>query len=94
MPPFLSSLLQGLVPGSRLAAVAAAPRPARAEAAPLGGRATLGAPTAAAGIGGDAEVRVDAAARRQAFEGWGTSLAWWANVVGEWGEIRVAEGGT
>jgi O-glycosyl hydrolase len=29
-------------------------------------------------------VKVDPAARRQTFEGWGTSLCWWANRVGGW----------
>src|SRR5262245_52345281 len=29
-------------------------------------------------------VKIDPAARRQAFEGWGTSLCWWANRVGGW----------
>ena len=29
-------------------------------------------------------VKVDPAARRQTFEGWGTSLCWWANHVGSW----------
>ena len=29
-------------------------------------------------------VKIDPAARRQTFEGWGTSLAWWANRVGGW----------
>ena len=29
-------------------------------------------------------VKIDPAARRQTFEGWGTSLCWWANRVGGW----------
>src|SRR6185312_15329771 len=29
-------------------------------------------------------VKVDLTARRQTFEGWGTSLCWWANHVGSW----------
>ncbi len=29
-------------------------------------------------------VKVDPTARRQTFEGWGTSLCWWANHVGSW----------
>jgi len=29
-------------------------------------------------------VKVDPSARRQTFEGWGTSLCWWANHVGSW----------
>ena len=28
-------------------------------------------------------MRIDAAAKQQTFDGWGTSLAWWSNVVGE-----------
>ena len=31
-------------------------------------------------------IRVDPAAARQEFEGWGTSLAWWATVVGGWSD--------
>jgi O-glycosyl hydrolase len=31
-------------------------------------------------------VKVDAAALHQTFEGWGTSLCWWANHVGGWSE--------
>ena len=30
--------------------------------------------------------RVDPAARYQTLEGWGTSLAWWAHIVGGWSE--------
>jgi len=40
------------------------------------------------------EVTVDPMSRLEAarpFLGWGTSLAWWANVVGGWGEERRAE---
>lgn len=33
-------------------------------------------------------VVVDPAAQYQVLEGWGTSLCWWANVVGGWGEDR------
>ncbi len=29
-------------------------------------------------------IRVDCAAEQTVFEGWGTSLAWWANAVGRW----------
>ena len=29
-------------------------------------------------------IRIDAHAERSVFEGWGTSLAWWANAVGRW----------
>ena len=29
-------------------------------------------------------MKIDPAARRQTFEGWGTSLCWWANRVGGW----------
>jgi len=31
-------------------------------------------------------VKVNPAVRHQLFEGWGTSLCWWANHVGGWGE--------
>lgn len=33
-------------------------------------------------------VTVDATAHRQTFEGWGTSLCWWANHVGGWSEAN------
>jgi O-glycosyl hydrolase len=36
-------------------------------------------------IGADV-VRVDPTVRLQIVEGWGTSLAWWANVIGGWSE--------
>ncbi|WP_172251012.1 glycoside hydrolase family 30 protein [Saccharibacillus deserti] len=42
-------------------------------------------PAAASVIG------IDLAARFQTFEGWGTSLAWWANVIGGWSEERRTE---
>ena len=34
---------------------------------------------------------VNAAAKAQDFEGWGTSLCWWANVAGHWSEEKVDE---
>lgn len=36
-------------------------------------------------------VEVSPRARAQTFEGWGTSLAWWANVLGGWSEERQQE---
>lgn len=90
--PFSRPHAQGLTPGSRLAAIAAAPPRARIEAAPLGGAPTLAPPlVAVAKPAGDSLLRVDVGDTRQIFEGWGTSLAWWANVVGEWerGKWRV-----
>lgn len=30
------------------------------------------------------QVEIDIEKRRQIFEGWGTALCWWANVVGNW----------
>ncbi|WP_179218524.1 glycoside hydrolase [Saccharibacillus sp. O23] len=36
-------------------------------------------------------VDVSPYARAQTFEGWGTSLAWWANVLGGWSEERQQE---
>ncbi|HSS38754.1 MAG TPA: glycoside hydrolase, partial [Polyangia bacterium] len=56
-----------------------------------GGSGTSGA---AGGVGpkgpvtaapGATLVKIDPAARGQTFEGWGTSLCWWANRVGGWG---------
>lgn len=35
---------------------------------------------------GTALVKVDVAEQHQTFEGWGTSLCWWANHVGGWSE--------
>lgn len=64
------------------------PSPAGAAlSAPRGGGAeprertdpSLAAPTAPRGVW---DIAVDAGATRQAFQGFGTSLAWWANVVG------------
>jgi O-glycosyl hydrolase len=34
---------------------------------------------------------VDPATQFQTFEGWGTSLAWWAHVVGNWPESARSE---
>jgi O-glycosyl hydrolase len=34
-------------------------------------------------------IRVNTAVRRQTFEGWGTSLCWWANRVGAWSAANV-----
>nr|WP_237401638.1 glycoside hydrolase [Saccharibacillus sp. WB 17] len=36
-------------------------------------------------------ITVDLSAKQQTFEGWGTSLAWWANVVGGWSTERRTE---
>ncbi len=46
-----------------------------------GGAGAKGPVTAAPGA---TLVKVDPAAKRQTFEGWGTSLCWWANHVGGW----------
>ena len=61
----------------------------------LGGAITTGGtpatggarPTIIAAPGTDL-VTVDATARHQTFEGWGTSLCWWANHVGGWSEAN------
>ncbi|AUX21860.1 glycosyl hydrolase [Sorangium cellulosum] len=37
---------------------------------------------------GTALVRIDTNVRHQSFEGWGTSLCWWAHHVGGWEEAR------
>ena len=50
---------------------------AAAGATVLGGRLATGTARA------DATVVIDPAADQGAWEGWGTSLAWWANVFGE-----------
>ena len=34
-------------------------------------------------------VRIDPAEMRQSFEGWGTSLAWWAHSLGGWKEANL-----
>lgn len=36
-------------------------------------------------------IEVDLSVKHQTFEGWGTSLAWWANVLGGWSEARRRE---
>jgi O-glycosyl hydrolase len=37
-------------------------------------------------------VSIDSALRLRPFEGWGTSLCWWANVVGKWhNESKINE---
>jgi O-glycosyl hydrolase len=62
-----------------------------------GAAASGGGETATGGVGGDPRptvtaapgtdlVRVDAGVRHQTFEGWGTSLCWWANHVGGWSQ--------
>jgi O-glycosyl hydrolase len=35
-------------------------------------------------VSGTTLVKINTAVRRQTFEGWGTSLCWWANHVGGW----------
>jgi O-glycosyl hydrolase len=64
-----------------------------AAGVPAGGQAGGGAGGAGGGAGakgkvtaapGATLVKVDPTARRQTFEGWGTSLCWWANHVGSW----------
>lgn len=40
---------------------------------------------------GSTLVRVDAETRHQTFEGWGTSLAWWAHQIGGWSEAKRDE---
>jgi O-glycosyl hydrolase len=57
-----------------------------------GGRAGTGGGSGAGGsirpivtaTPGTTLVKIDPAVRHQTFEGWGTSLAWWANHVGGW----------
>lgn len=68
----------------------------RAATGGSAGRAATGgaaghAPGGAAGAKGPVTpapgatlVKIDPTARRQTFEGWGTSLCWWANHVGSW----------
>lgn len=36
-------------------------------------------------------IEIDLSVKHQTFEGWGTSLAWWANVLGGWSEARMRE---
>lgn len=36
------------------------------------------------------DIRVDLCAEQGVFEGWGTSLAWWANAIGRWPSPRRA----
>jgi O-glycosyl hydrolase len=66
--------------------------------AAIGGKASGGAASGGSGAGGVAAggrsqitaapgatlVKVDASVHYQTFEGWGTSLCWWANRIGGW----------
>jgi O-glycosyl hydrolase len=63
------------------------------EAAGAGGAAGSSGSSGAAGAGprptvtaapGTTLVKVDTTVQHQTFEGWGTSLCWWANHVGGW----------
>ncbi|OWA37449.1 hypothetical protein B9G55_05180 [Saccharibacillus sp. O16] len=36
-------------------------------------------------------IEIDPSIHAQTFEGWGTSLAWWANVLGGWSEAKQQE---
>jgi O-glycosyl hydrolase len=40
-------------------------------------------------MAGTTLVKIDVGAKRQTFEGWGTSLCWWANHVGGWSQDAV-----
>ncbi len=50
--------------------------------------ATGGARPTVTAAPGTELVKVDATVRYQTFEGWGTSLCWWANHVGGWSEAN------
>ncbi|MEV4333572.1 RICIN domain-containing protein [Streptomyces sp. NPDC049597] len=68
-------------------------RPVRALAAAAGVAAltlgTLGSPPAAAAEGPAAlTVRLDPSYQQPSFEGWGTALAWFANVTGGWPDAQ------
>jgi len=54
-----------------------------AAGASKGGGASGGRPQIAA-TPGTTLVKIDPALRHQTFEGWGTSLCWWANRIGGW----------
>ena len=63
---------------------------AEGDGHPATGRATRGGShqmhqSAGSRMAADA-VRVDPTVRLQTVEGWGTSLAWWASVIGGWSE--------
>jgi O-glycosyl hydrolase len=49
-----------------------------------GGAGTGGARPTVTASPGTTLVKINTAVRRQTFEGWGTSLCWWANHVGGW----------
>jgi O-glycosyl hydrolase len=34
-------------------------------------------------------VKIDPNDRKQIIKGWGTSLAWWANIMGDWGDTKI-----
>jgi O-glycosyl hydrolase len=55
-----------------------------AGAAATGGSTGAGGKTTVVAAPGTTLVKVDANTRHQRFEGWGTSLAWWAYRIGGW----------
>ena len=98
-PPALSGKATLTAPGEATGALLASlPPPSNAPAPSSSstrgrGRRNPPSPAPSPGPRGDASgskriwrLTVDAAAERQAFEGFGTSLAWWALVVGSFAE--------
>ena len=72
-------------PAAWVARPAARARPVRARARAGGGAGgTGGARPTVTAAPGTTLIKINSAARRQTFEGWGTSLCWWANHVGGW----------
>jgi O-glycosyl hydrolase len=53
----------------------------------IGGSASGGRPKVVAASGATL-VKVDVSTKRQTFEGWGTSLAWWAYQIGGWAAAK------
>ncbi|MFI9152277.1 RICIN domain-containing protein [Streptomyces sp. NPDC053367] len=68
------------------------PRPLHAAALAVAAALTLPAlaapPAAAAEAGPALTVRLDPSYQQPAFEGWGTALAWFANVTGGWPDAQ------
>lgn len=53
------------------------------------GDAALMAETGGSGDAADVEYVIDPADVRQVHEGWGVSLAWWANMCGKWSNANI-----
>lgn len=58
------------------------------DAGGTGGRTGTGGKTTVVAAPNTKLVKVDVATKHQTFEGWGTSLAWWAYQIGGWSQSK------